>query len=83
MPSPSLRDRTCIWCGGRAEYRCLIQRARERSFRHAVRYELCAEHVRETLDRLEMLIAPTDQYLISELVPPRPQPTGLPVAAAL
>jgi hypothetical protein len=70
------KDRSCIWCGSRAEYRCLITRAREPNSRTSIRYELCDWHAADIIERLgkllESLGQATDLYLYRHLAPKQP-----------
>lgn len=63
------KNRTCIWCGRKPEYRCLIQRVRETSFRYSVRFELCDLHAADVIHQLGRLLEYPDDYLYRELIP--------------
>ena len=71
MAAPSLKDRRCIWCGCKPEYRLLVQRVREQNFRQSIRFELCGEHAFDIIERLGKLLGedPHTAYLYRHLAP--------------
>jgi hypothetical protein len=46
---------SCLWCGGRWEYTCLIRRRREPSFRSAIGFHLCMDHGAEAIEHVAKL----------------------------
>lgn len=73
----------CLWCGKRTEYKLLIRRRGESSYRHAIGFEVCSGHG-GVIGR--QLIATSDgkgdkDYLLGYLWPRVPYPPeNLPVA---
>lgn len=70
-----MRDRRCLWCGGRAEYTLLIRRQKESSFRRAVRFEVCSGHGGLIGQRVAQSVdTEDDAHLVQYLWPRTPLP---------